>query len=1599
MNCGPSRQSSILPLFSEPHECYCLALFMCPPPSMRTLKAILHSPLFSEPHECYCLALFMCPPPFAVHVSSTFKFGAMFHDCLSVDPQVQSSILHLFRSPMNCGPSSAILNYPLFSEPHECHCLALFMCPPLSSAEPLVTWKYVLLLFSGSVPSPNIFFLQKAIASGGSNLARLGELGGKLLPYFAINRGRSEGRRGSAFLALLILSKLLRKIISVKKIQAEALPETRETGTRETTCKPRQDFSISKGSNFSLFLWLSMSHIKRKTRPFCSTQNGTTPNFAHNFYSKLQKEAIFGVVKRTSTLWDFKFQWYLEICRGGQETLGTSGGVLLPKTKIDQSRPNPGIVMEPVQVIEVSSSKEDPEEDPEELPPEPAVDALNFPEGDEDPLPDVDSPEDVMSASEADSTEESGPGGIATRPWLLHLPRLPLFPLLLLLLLLQHTKRHGYDPRPLDHLGKRPVVHIDPMTGKADGPHKKKLRTYLGIIARDKEVPAAHKDLIWEDIQAEFEIPEASHNRTNKKVLQTVGERWRQFKFDLTRKWALAVGKDGVDDIVCEKYGISNLNCFPLKIQMCRKKHRPPRRKTLPPTCCLVGEVAQSRSTEGVINPSSPIRRHVKWKMAHTKKTGQMTSEATKEIAEKIDCLEEQASQGSFVPHGRQDNTLAVCMLLELVSSSSNTSDRLHEAPIVPPSSLSKTRASNSTNQGPAGGVDHRKSDSSQLQSQMQSQGLALPPKPEFGPLVARVITKGSCVDPSPTDLETGDLDKCGLYIEENPSRLVALLRVYEGSTVVHNTPLLHGQVRVGVKQVKDAKAPVLVPTDKVFYSDYMLPFSIDLFTVIKLCYFTMFDKHAAMSPVKPLDRAHPEVDDPLYLMTLTIPQIFLRPLQVMWDATMFRVFNQDFPFYIKHEDLFEIAHDGQCLSIYVLQLWILHLTETSMRAGNSDVYGFLEPQSIQRSRQSQFELESYIKSWMQSSKHDVYLGAYLNGPDNYLKGIINRQKGSTECDYYVMHWMSTIILGTFRNNWETVTLEQSAPIRGSPSSTSSISFLSTFVFVVYKSKAEALEHMKKRHIGHQSVSLKNKTGDSTVLKIGDSGKVVIKQDMKGGEHKYRFNNNKREKPEKVRVVDDETGDKHELIMASPPASPPPPPPPSLPPPPPPPSPAPSNASASPPPGVERPMVHVDPATGKADGPHRKKLRTYLGIVARDKVDVTYENWKEVPTAQKDLIWEDIQVEFDIPEASDSRTKRKLLQTMGERWRQFKSDLTRKWALVADQHGVEDTAQAIQKQNTAPHVLSRGGYDYLEQKLLAEKTKKKLEEAAQLGSVDGVINPPPPVRCHVKWKMARTKKTGEMTTEAAKDCSIDRKLFSINHYNYISIFCEYHDSFEEQATQGSFIPHGRQDVLTAAIGCLEHPGRVRATGAGVTIKQYFGSAPRTSRNSSSLPPEELQQLTQQIRDQLEESITEKGLALPPEPLVGPSSPQVSTKGSCVDPSGNDPETSDFDRCGLYIEADPAHLVALGRVYEGSTVVHNTPLLPGQVKVSVEEVTDADAPIPVPTDEVSLVGQTLHTFLAWPTHLVVVSPAKPPPKPNPEVDDPLYLMTLTIPELF
>ena len=58
----------------------------------------------------------------------------------------------------------------------------------------------------------------------GSSLARQGELGGKLLPLFPINTERREEQKRSTLLVSVDHLKLVKKIVSVKKIHAEALP-------------------------------------------------------------------------------------------------------------------------------------------------------------------------------------------------------------------------------------------------------------------------------------------------------------------------------------------------------------------------------------------------------------------------------------------------------------------------------------------------------------------------------------------------------------------------------------------------------------------------------------------------------------------------------------------------------------------------------------------------------------------------------------------------------------------------------------------------------------------------------------------------------------------------------------------------------------------------------------------------------------------------------------------------------------------------------------------------------------------------------------------------------------------------------------------------------------------------------------------------------------------------------------------------------------------------------------------------------------------------------------------------------------------------------
>ena len=86
---------------------------------------------------------------------------------------------------------------------------------------------------------------------------------------------------------------------------------------------------------------------------------------------------------------------------------------------------------------------------------------------------------------------------------------------------------------------------------------------------------------------------------------------------------------------------------------------------------------------------------------------------------------------------------------------------------------------------------------------------------------------------------------------------------------------------------------------------------------------------------------------------------------------------------------------------------------------------------------------------------------------------------------------------------------------------------------------------------------------------------------------------------------------------------------------------------------------------------------------------------------------------------------------------------------------------------------------------------------------------------------------------------------------------------------------------------------------------------------------------------------------------------VSTKGSCneatANPLGEEPSTVDVATMGLYIVGDQCTcLVALGKVYDSATTIHNVPYADDVVRVNVEIFFDSDAQVPFPTSEIQYV---------------------------------------------
>jgi len=84
------------------------------------------------------------------------------------------------------------------------------------------------------------------------------------------------------------------------------------------------------------------------------------------------------------------------------------------------------------------------------------------------------------------------------------------------------------------------------------------------------------------------------------------------------------------------------------------------------------------------------------------------------------------------------------------------------------------------------------------------------------------------------------------------------------------------------------------------------------------------------------------------------------------------------------------------------------------------------------------------------------------------------------------------------------------------------------------------------------------------------------------------------------------------------------------------------------------------------------------------------------------------------------------------------------------------------------------------------------------------------------------------------------------------------DDLEEQTTHGTFVPHGRHDILNTALGQAEHPGRVCVAGHGVTTGQYFGQCSSGSHTSSAtITPNQLAEIIGNLKQEWTREVEDK----------------------------------------------------------------------------------------------------------------------------------------------
>ncbi|KAL5133525.1 hypothetical protein HKD37_03G006831 [Glycine soja] len=552
--------------------------------------------------------------------------------------------------------------------------------------------------------------------------------------------------------------------------------------------------------------------------------------------------------------------------------------------------------------------------------------------------------------------------------------------------------------RTLDQL--RPIVTVDAATGRGSSPHKEKFHNYLGVVVREK-VPIVHnswkdvldtlKELVWNDILAKFDILEALHAK--KKVMSTVATRWRQFKSSLTiilrakRKKILQSNM-----ALMHKY---RRNLWqPAKPLIGRKKMQEIQKNNDCPHLLyregydllekkLLDEKIKKRQHDPMMtenpllieDPPSPIKRHVMWKMALTNRYGKMTSEAARQIADKLIPWKNKCHRVSLSPGEIKSWRSCSCswvwghnysILWEDITCLNYLIHIIHQR-IAWKNELKVSII-----------TDIFKGDKVSTSANF-----------DLNLLAPRMRTKESyveiAVNPSGEEHVGRVTSSTGLYVQsQDCTKLVALQKIYDGPFTIHCVAYADDVVRVSVKKVIDGEAKVPFATSEIKYvREALNTFIAWPLPLVKL----VSNEHSGMTPNKVAKVAELNNDvpkqDPLRELIKTLIKIYDKPVEFVWDLTEFGIPNVNSSLFLMYTDVSEITSDDKCLNIAIhshtsivdhVSKIHLYMNEWSNGLGHRSMYGFLEPQSIHNAKDRRGQCEEYIEKWIKESQRQLYI-------------------------------------------------------------------------------------------------------------------------------------------------------------------------------------------------------------------------------------------------------------------------------------------------------------------------------------------------------------------------------------------------------------------------------------------------------------------------------------------------------------------------------------------------------------------------------------------------------------------------------------------------